>query len=62
LLWQLVRGGDWRGQLQVARMRQALRYANAVGALTSTRAGAIPALPTAEMVDNFLAGQLQRQG
>ena len=57
LLWQLVRGGDWRGQLQVARMREVLRYANAVGALTSTRQGAIPALPTAEMVDVFLAGQ-----
>ena len=57
LLWQLVRGGDWRAQLSVPRMRRALRYANAVGALTSTRAGAIPALPTAQMVDEFLAGQ-----
>jgi fructokinase len=57
LLWQLVRGGDWRGQLEVARMREVLRYANAVGALTSTRAGAIPALPTAQMVDEFLAGE-----
>lgn len=57
LLWQLVRDSDWHAQLSVPRMRQALRYANAVGALTSTRAGAIPALPTAQMVDEFLAGQ-----
>jgi fructokinase len=57
LLWQLVRGGDWRGQLEVPRMREVLRYANAVGALTSTRQGAIPALPTAQMVDEFLAGE-----
>jgi fructokinase len=57
LLWQLVRAGDWRAQLEVPRMRRALRYANAVGALTSTRQGAIPALPTAQMVGEFLAAQ-----
>lgn len=57
LLWQLVSGGDWHAQLEVSRLREVLRYANAVGALTSTRQGAIPALPTAEMVDEFLAGQ-----
>ena len=57
LLWQLVGGGDWRAQLSVPRLREALRYANAVGALTSTRQGAIPALPTAQMVDEFMAGQ-----
>jgi fructokinase len=33
---------------------EALRYANAVGALTTTRRGAIPALPTAEEVAQFL--------
>jgi fructokinase len=57
LLWQLVQGGDWRAQLDLPHMREALRYANAVGALTSTRQGAIPALPTAEMVNQFLARQ-----
>jgi len=31
------------------------RYANAVGALTTTRRGAIPALPTASQVDKFLS-------
>jgi fructokinase len=57
LLWQLVGDGDWRAQLEVPRLREVLRYANAVGALTSTRQGAIPALPTAQMVGEFLAGQ-----
>jgi len=60
LLWQLVSGGDWRAQLEVSRLREALRYANAVGALTSTRQGAIPALPAAETVDSFLMGQGDR--
>ncbi len=60
LLWQLVSGGDWRAQLEVSRLREALRYANAVGALTSTRQGAIPALPTADMVDGFLVRQEDR--
>jgi fructokinase len=59
LLWQLVgRGreeGDWRDQLSVARMREVLRYANAVGALTALTQGVIPALPTAGRVDEFLS-------
>ena len=37
------------------RLRRALRRANAVAALTTTRPGAIPALPTAADVDRFLA-------
>ncbi len=53
LLCQLVRG-PWRDQLTVRRMRQAMRYANAVGALTSLTQGVIPALPTAAQVDDFL--------
>ena len=55
LLCQLVVGAGWRGQLSVARMRQILRYANAVGALTSLTQGVIPALPTAAQVDEFLS-------
>jgi fructokinase len=35
-------------------LRAICRYANAVGALATTRRGAIPALPTAEQVDIFL--------
>jgi fructokinase len=37
-----------------ARLRQICRYANAVGALTTTQRGAIPALPTRERVEAFL--------
>ncbi|HEY3342445.1 MAG TPA: PfkB family carbohydrate kinase, partial [Anaerolineae bacterium] len=33
---------------------EALRFANAVGALTCTRRGAIPALPTRAEVDRFM--------
>lgn len=39
-------------------MREALRFANAVGALTCTRRGAIPALPTRDEVERFM----QRNG
>jgi fructokinase len=56
LLCQLVRA-DWREQLSVARMREIVRYANAVGALTSLTQGVIPALPTAAQVEAFLAHQ-----
>jgi fructokinase len=54
MLWQLVRIGDWRSQLTPERLRVALRYANAVGALTATKQGVIPSLPTAAEVDAFL--------
>lgn len=57
LLCQLVLDGDWRARLSVDRMRRALRYANAVGALTSQIQGVIPALPTADQVNRFLARQ-----
>jgi sugar/nucleoside kinase (ribokinase family) len=35
-------------------MREVLRYANGVGALTALTLGVIPALPTAEQVAAFL--------
>jgi len=54
LLCQLISSKCWRDQLTLARMREILRYANAVGALTSLTQGVIPALPTAEQVDEFL--------
>ena len=47
-------GRGWRDQLSPARMREILRYANAVGALTALTQGVIPALPTAAQVDQFL--------
>jgi fructokinase len=57
LLSQLVADANWHDQLTVARMREILRYANAVGALTALSQGVIPALPTADQVDEFLAQQ-----
>lgn len=55
LLSQLVAPPGWRAQLTPERLPEALRYANAVGALTSLAQGVIPALPTAARVDEFLA-------
>lgn len=56
LLTQLVVHHDnWREALSVEHMRRALRYANAAGALTATRQGVIPALPTAAQVAEFLS-------
>ena len=57
LLTALLTDGDWRARLTVDGLRQALRYANAVGALTALTQGVIPALPTAEAVRRFLAGR-----
>jgi fructokinase len=57
LLCQLVVGAEWRQQLTVSRMREILRYANGVGALTSLTQGVIPALPTTAQVEAFLARQ-----
>jgi fructokinase len=57
LLCQLVIDAGWRAQLTVARMREILRYANAVGALTALKQGVIPSLPTAAMVDEFVRKQ-----
>ncbi len=58
LLYQLVTPAgervDWRSQLTLDRMREILRYANAVGALTALTLGVIPALPTAAQVEHFL--------
>jgi fructokinase len=56
LLCQLVCSGQ-QERLSLARMREVLRYANAVGALTSLTQGVIPALPTARQVQAFLAQQ-----
>jgi fructokinase len=42
--------------LTVPALESAFRYANAAGALTATRKGVIPALPTAAQVSAFLKG------
>jgi fructokinase len=57
LLCRLVKDDDWQEQLTMERMRQNLRYANAVGALTALTLGVVPALPTAARVEEFLAQQ-----
>ncbi|HOB75186.1 MAG TPA: ribokinase [Phycisphaerae bacterium] len=55
-------GDAFTAALAVARARdwpldQAVRFANAAGALACTRLGAQPSLPRAEEVDRLLAGQ-----
>lgn len=57
LLRQLTSVPDWR-QASLHDLGVILRYANAVGALTATKQGVIPALPTAAEVESFLARQL----
>lgn len=58
-----VAAGDaFNGALAVAvaqgfKLTEAVRYANAVGAIAVTRAGAIPSLPTQDEVAQFLASQ-----
>jgi fructokinase len=55
LLCQLVVGRSWNEQLTPQCMREILRHANAVGALTALTQGVIPALPYAAMVEEFLS-------
>jgi fructokinase len=59
LLFQLTQTTDWGQQLTEEKLESALRYANAVGALTAQSQGVIPALPTAVQVEAFLAEQKQ---
>lgn len=55
LLSRLLQGDDWRSHLNPTRLAADLRYANAVGALTSLSQGVIPALPDSASVERFLA-------
>jgi fructokinase len=55
LLYQLTQTADWHQQLALDRLEAALRYANAVAALTAQTQGVIPALPTADQVVAFLS-------
>jgi fructokinase len=64
LLWQLVRDrpgltppSDSYEGVTSEWLPEILRYANAVGALTATRQGVIPALPAAADVEAFLLAQ-----
>jgi fructokinase len=53
-LTKLALSPEWRRNLEEPIIMEALRYANAVGALTALKHGVIPALPTADEVDRFL--------
>ncbi len=55
LLSRLISDEDWRNELSVEALKEHLKFANAVGALTSLKRGAIPALPTKQEVKQFLA-------
>ena len=54
LLFHLVCDGKRLDDLSAERLNAALRYANAVGALTAMSLGVIPALPRASQVAEFL--------
>jgi fructokinase len=54
LLTRLVRAGKPLNEFSPGELEDALRYANAVGALTAQKVGVIPALPTAAEVEDFL--------
>jgi sugar/nucleoside kinase (ribokinase family) len=55
VLCSLGKGENWRDHLQVAKMKDYLRFANAAGALTSQKQGAIPALPNLAEVKEFIS-------
>ncbi|MEF3305430.1 PfkB family carbohydrate kinase [Paenibacillus sp. GYB003] len=62
LLWRLADAGVGAARLEEAFADpsfagEALRFANAVGALATTKRGAIPALPTRPEVERRLAGE-----
>ena len=59
-------GDAFNGGLAVALMRglaleEAVRFAGAVGALSVTRAGAQPAMPTAAEVKKFISGHSHKK-
>lgn len=57
LLTGLLTHGHWSEQLSIEILSKYLTFANAVGALTASKQGVIPALPTLGMVEAFLASQ-----
>lgn len=54
LLSGLMQAETWPEQPTLQQMRRSVTFANATGALTAQTLGVIPALPTAEMVREFL--------
>ncbi len=60
-LLEYRRAGVSPGQLEAPQLQRLVRRANAVGALTTTRAGAIPALPSRQQADAFLSAAGERR-
>jgi sugar/nucleoside kinase (ribokinase family) len=56
MVTQLIRETTPIGELPEARLRAITRYANAAGALTCTKPGVIPSLPTRAEVEGFVGG------
>ncbi len=54
LLTELLRTSDHISELREEELRDICRYANAVGALTTLKRGAIPSLPTKRKVERWL--------
>jgi sugar/nucleoside kinase (ribokinase family) len=54
LLFSIGEGESWRENLQVEKLTEYLRFANAAGALTAQKQGAIPALPNLDQVKQFI--------
>lgn len=50
-----IQGVEKAGQLTEDIVRRAMEYGNAAGGLTVQKKGAIPALPTREQIEAFLA-------
>ena len=61
LLCKITENPNWRSELQAEKLHHYLYYANAVGALTATKQGTIPALPTAVQVEEFIRSFSEKQ-
>ncbi|MFL7814161.1 MAG: PfkB family carbohydrate kinase [Anaerolineales bacterium] len=55
LLTQIGTGELWEDLLEESRIKEAVSFANAVGALTSLHPGAIPAMPSRKTVEEFIS-------
>lgn len=56
ILYQILEQGKEVTALSAQELEQMIRFANAVGALATTKTGAIPAMPTLDEVKRFIEG------
>ncbi|WP_103104449.1 carbohydrate kinase family protein [Brevibacillus reuszeri] len=54
MLYQILEAKEDIATLSQTELEQMIRFANAVGALATTKTGAIPAMPTLEEVERFI--------